>query len=162
MHTQDNATQEIAARAANNGFYAGQAEMFSKNLAEQFEQEHQSLNFSNEHQKAAISNARLEALNLHGRDMLSGKFSRSEFAGLLSCFQSEIFFPASIEDMAGAVNDDSPSNYMLAKKVAQLSKLELYALADALELTWHKQSNEQDVFEVAEALGLKFANSKSK
>lgn len=89
---------------------------------------------------------------------LGGKFSKREFAGILTCFQNEVFFPAAIEDMAGALLDDSSGNKPLAQKVANLTHLERYALADLMELSWNNQSDKCDVFDIAESLGLQFAN----
>jgi hypothetical protein len=57
------------------------------------------------------------------------------------------------------VLDDSDGNQSLAQKIANLTHLELYALADLLELSWHNQSDERDVFEVAKSLGLVFAKA---
>jgi hypothetical protein len=154
-----NASVNESPQTSTASFYAQQAEMFSKTRAEQYKMEHNKLMVTNGTEGTLLALGRLQALQIHGRAMLDGKFTKREFAGLLSCFQSEIFFPDAIEDMAGAVLDDSDGNQSLADKVANLEHLERYALADLIELSWHNQSDECDVFDIAESLGLKFATS---
>jgi hypothetical protein len=143
----------------NASLYSQQAEMFSKTHAERYKTDHNQMMVTHGFEGVLIALGRLQALQMHGRSMLEGKFKKREFADLLSCFQSEIFYPDSIEDMAGAVLDDSEGNQLLAQKIANLTHLERYALADLLELSWHNQSDERDVFEVAESLGLVFAKA---
>lgn len=149
----------VIAQNLNASFYAQQAEMFSKTEAEQFRNEHKRFFATNGTEGTVLALSRLHALQIHGRSMLGGKFTKREFAGLLTCFQNEIFFPAAIADMAGAVMDDSSGNKPLAQKVANLTHLERYALADLIELSWNNQCDECDVFDTAEILGLKFAIS---
>ena len=159
MRTTENENLSLASQITSDCFYGQQAAMYSKSRAQRFESEHNRLKFSNETEKMLTFIGRLEALQMHGRVMLAGKFNKAEFIDLLNCFQNEIFFPNKIDQMAGALMDDADRNQLLARKVAQLSHLERYALADLLELTWYGQNDESDVFEIAESLGIKFANS---
>lgn len=162
MRTTENETLSLASQITSDCFYGQQAAMFSKSRAERYEAEHNRLKLSNETERMLISLGRLQALQMHGRAMLAGKFNKAEFADLLSCFQNEIFFPDAIDDIAGALVDDADENQLLVQKVAQLSHLERYALADLLELTWYGQNDESDVFEIGESLGMKFANSNNR
>ena len=161
MQQTQNATFSLGSQATSASLYAEQAQIFSKTQAEQYMRDHKQMKVTHGFECKLIALGRLQALQMHGRSMLEGKFTKREYADLLSCFQSEIFFPDLIEQMAGAVLDDSDGNLSLAQKVANLSDLERYALADLLELSWHNQSDECDVFVVAESLGLKFSKSEN-
>lgn len=120
-------------------------------------------------QAAYLGAARLNWLLATTRASLSGLFTFEDISTLLTCFQSEAFFPHQIETMAEALCDeqgievgevDGSAVAPLVAKLLALVPAQRLALADVLEQTWHVGLKLQKVAPAAflESLGIVLAD----
>lgn len=120
-------------------------------------------------QAAYLGAARLNWLLATTRASLSGLFTFEDISTLLTCFQSEAFFPHQIETMAETLCDeqgievgevDDSHVAPLVAKLLALVPAQRLALADVLEQTWHVGLKQQKVAPAAflESLGIVLAD----
>ena len=100
--------------------------------------------------------ARLEALLKHGRNQLSGQFSTEEFTALLDCFPGDVFSPHDIDDLPGMLAGHVGGTTPLVRKVAALTDLQRFALADVIEQSWHLSAGlDVSILDVVERRGVR-------
>lgn len=138
---------------------------FSKDLADTYVQEHEMLEEGLDAKHVAtLACARLQWVLVQHRLRISGIFTEAEILQLLDCNMERLFIPGCFSSLPSDLCDhhgielesyaSSPLKGLI-KKLLSLDDMQYFALADALEQTWHRGSaDEQTPKEFLETLGI--------